>query len=124
MRHQTSQHGAGNGLQNFEVDFSNIRSLGSDESDTRSLREEYNNFRSHILAPNQTSENRSVYNYPTNDLSNGMEEIENHLREIFENEQNSFKINIAIGMILRNIDNNEARYYIPFENEMLLKRRN
>ena len=111
VRHQTSQHGgAQNTLQKFNVNL---------EGDNSSLREEYRNFRSHILAPHRRSRDGTVYNFPTNDLNGGMQEIQNHLNSIYSSENNAFRLNIALGMLLRDVETGETRYFIPYENEMM-----
>ena len=108
-RHNMSQHGNANNLQDFDVD------LGDDLG----LQREYNINRSHILAPHRLNENGAVYNFPTNDLRGGVTEIRNHLNEIFNQESNAFRLNVAVGMILRNIETGEERYFIPLDNELV-----
>ena len=111
VRHQTSQHGgAQNKLQKFNVKL---------EGENSQLREEYDNFRAHILAPHRRSRNGTVYNFPTNDLEGGMQEVTQHLNSIYSSESNAFRVNVALGMILRDLQTGETRYFIPYENEML-----
>ena len=111
MRHQTSQHGgAQNKLQKFNVKL---------QGENSQLREEYDNFRAHILAPHRRSRNGTVYNFPTNDLEGGMQEVTQHLNSIYSSESNAFRVNVALGMILRDLQTGETRYFIPYENEML-----
>ena len=108
-RHHVSQHGNATNLQEFEVD------LGDDAG----LKTEYETNRSHILAPNRQTRSGGVYNFPTNNLAGGVQEIEAHLKKIYSEEDNAFRLNIALGLLLRDIKSGEYRYYIPYENEML-----
>ena len=108
-RHHISQHGNAVDLQEFKVD------LGDDAG----LQNEYETNRSHILAPDRQTKNGAVYNFPTNDLKGGFPELEAHLNKIYNQEDHAFRLNLAIGMLLRDIESGETRYYIPYENEMV-----
>ena len=108
-RHRMSQHGNANNLQNFNVD------LGDDVA----LQREYDINRLHILAPHRQTEHGAVYNFPTNDLRDGVDEIRHHLEYIYEHESNAFRLNVAVGLILRDIETGQERYFIPLNNELL-----
>ena len=63
-RHHASQHGGSRTrLQSFEENL---------DGESDGLRNEYNTFRSHILAPHRRSPNGAQYNYPTNNLTEGL----------------------------------------------------
>ena len=80
VRHHTSQHGNANNLQNFTLET---------EIDD-GLRQEYDINRSHILAPHRQSANGAVYNFPTNNLDGGLDELRRHLTTIYDQESNAW----------------------------------
>ena len=114
VRHHTSQHGNANDLQQFDVD------LGDDAG----LKREYDINRTHILAGHRENREGAVYNFPTNDLRGGVQELREQLEDIYNRESNAFRLNIAVGMILRDIETGDERYFIPLDNEMLFQPRN
>ncbi len=86
------------------------------------LQREYLNNRPHILRPDQLGQVTAQYNCPTNDFSGGMTEILQIIRDIILQEQRAFKLNIALGFIMRNVSTGEYRYFIPYANKPLLDR--
>ena len=62
---------------------------------------------------------RVEYNFPTLDGNEGVEGMMEHVRSIFHRERNAFHINLSVGMILRNIETGEYRYFVPYFNSML-----
>ena len=52
---------------------------------------------------------RYVYNFSTNNLSDGYAEIRRHLNEIFDDQNVTYRINFAFGMILFNNQTGEYR---------------
>ena len=107
-RHITSQHGGDQPLQDF-----NARLPDDDD-----FRQEYNVNQRHILANHRTEHDKTVYNFPTSDLDNP-DEISNHLNHIFEHEDHAFRLNVSLGMILRDVSDNSYRYFIPYTNEQV-----
>ena len=74
-----------------------------------------------ILAPKRrVTKNKTVYNVVTNDLENGHKEFKDAIEEIYEQQENSFKINLMLGVILRHIVTGEFRYFTPYSNDYLL----
>lgn len=71
------------------------------------------NIRSDILANHNTTRQIHLHNIPTNNLNKGMREFSEDLEEIFNNENQAFRINISFGMILRKVKTGEYRYFIP-----------
>ena len=59
------------------------------------------------------------YNYPTENLEGGVDEIMSHVEDIYQQQNNSFKLNINRGFILRNSETGEYCYYIPYSNSYL-----
>ena len=108
-RHITLQHGGSGSLQDFDVEL----------PDDDALKQEYDVNRRHILKQHEETDFGGVYNFPTNDL-NDPEEIQRHLSYIYSNSQKSFRINVAVGLILRDIASNEMRYFIPYTNEYVM----
>ena len=44
------------------------------------------------------------------------------LDEVFENLKCAAKVNLALGLVLQNVENNDYRYYYPHKNNFLLDR--
>ena len=108
-RHITSQHGGNQPLQDFTANLPNDRALQA----------EYDTNRKHILAQHRPERDKTVYNFPTSDLESN-EEIAEHLQTIFDSEENAFRINASLGMILRDVTDGSYRYFIPYTNEQIL----
>ena len=73
-----------------------------------------------IQASHDMGNIRGVYNFPTNDFNGETEVLRPHLDQILSHEDHSFKINLAFGIILRNIDSGEYRYYTAYYNNTIL----
>ena len=111
FRHQGTQHGGNDGNIHEEFEPPDINDA--------ELQHEYDANRRFILAPSRHSRDNSVYNFPTNDLSGGFQEIENQLENVFNSQVNAFRINLSFGLLLRNSASNQVRYFIPHTNETL-----
>ena len=42
-----------------------------------------------------------------------------HIDEIYEDNQNCFKLNISFGILLRHMETGSIRYFVPYHNETL-----
>ena len=88
-----------------------------DEGD-QALRNMYEDNRCVILADARIDRGRKVvYNLPTINIRTGLHEINNKLQEIFDDQQGSFKVAMSLGMILRNAETGQYRYFAPSTNE-------
>ena len=68
-------------------------------NDNIELRRVYIANRDHILAPDEEGEMRKIYNFQTNNVHGGYREIRGHVQQIFNDQDNSFRINLGFGMI-------------------------
>ena len=109
--HRMSQHG-GNDV--YEIP-PYVEDLNNPE-----LQAEYAINRRHILAGDEDSDLKKVYNFPSNNLHRGFNEIRGHLTQIYNDQENAFRINFSFGMILQNTETGEYRYYIPYFNNKIL----
>ena len=109
--HCMSQHG-GNDV--YEIP-PYVKDLNNPE-----LQAEYAINRRHILAGGEDSDLKKVYNFPSNNLHRGFNEIRGHLTQIYNDQENAFRINFSFGMILQNTETGEYRYYIPYFNNKIL----
>lgn len=107
--HSLLQHGNADNLEGFEVEL-------DDDDD---LRDVYKVNRPHILSSHRDSADGMVYNFPTNNLQDGVSEFTNHLNTIYDNENEAFKVNVSIGIILRDVATGQYRYWIPYSNYSL-----
>ena len=72
------------------------------------LRQIYEGNQNVILADGKIDRGRKVvYNLPTNNLRDGVDEIWWKLDEIFTDQNGAFKINLSLGLILRNMETGE-----------------
>ena len=59
------------------------------------------------------------YNFPVDD-SISVEEMMEHIEQIYSESDFCFKINISLGIILQEITQGTYRYFVPYHNETLL----
>ena len=116
--HKQLQHGRGGTLQNAPWTDGTAPWIADGEID-ESLREVFQVNQGHILQDNVAGRMRADYNFPTNNLSGGIGEVMNRVREVFRNENNAFRLNLAFGLILRNLRTGEYRYFIPYRNTLI-----
>ena len=84
------------------------------------LRQIYEGNQNVMLADAKIDKGRKViYNLPTNNLTDGVDEIWWKLDEIFTDQNGAFKINLSLGLILRNMETGEYRYFAPHVNDSL-----
>ena len=74
-----------------------------------------------ILQPNSPGPNISVYNFPAgNDVNE--DQITEAADAIYDQQHHAFKLNLSFGVILRNRETGEYRYFRPFYNDSVLER--
>ena len=74
-----------------------------------------------ILQPNAPGPNISVYNFPAgNDVNE--DQITEAADAMYEQQHHAFKLNLSFGVILRNRETGEYRYFRPFYNDSVLER--
>ena len=81
----------------------------------------YTNNLTHIMALHTEGEIVKSYNFPTENLQGGVDEIMSHIENIYDDQSKSFKLNINLGFILRNRKDGTYRYYIPYQNSYLFQ---
>ena len=84
------------------------------------FRQIYSENRDTIRAPHDPGIVRGVYNFPIDDFNGETVIMRPHLEQILRHESHAFKINVAFGTILRNIETGEYRYYTAYYNNTLL----
>jgi hypothetical protein len=117
--HKMQQHGQGD--VNLEFPFEEQPPWENDNGElvNEKLKNIYFTNAEHILKNNETKSTVNLYNFPTNNLKQGSQELETHLRKVYENEKSAFKVNLSLGFILKNKETGEYRYYIPYKNNEL-----
>ena len=85
------------------------------------LKQTYELHENLILQSNRNSEADAVYNYPV-DNSVSIEEVMGQAEDIFDDQNNSFKINLSLGLILYNNTTSKFRYFKPYSSDFLLSR--
>ena len=114
-QHKNTQHGKqiGFGASNFDVDFI----VG--DVDDQSLREELQSCR-HFLVDSEIQKGRhSVFNFAVNNLT--AQVIEEKLDRVLVKLKCVAKPNLALGFILKNIEDGKFRYFYAHENKTLLQ---
>jgi hypothetical protein len=115
--HFMSLHQSGGG-DNESLPFDT--SLFSSEEDT-DLQKVYQIHQPFILDTHQIGPITSIYNFPlthTFDVDTLMQQV----NEIYHTENKSFKINLTFGLILRNRETKEYRYFKPYKNDEVFSR--
>jgi hypothetical protein len=75
-----------------------------------------------ILENHQESAVSSTYNVPlTNDFT--VLEMMEHAERIYHRQGHAFHLNLEFGLILRNTETGEYRYFRPFANESMFETR-
>ena len=77
----------------------------------------YNRHRFIIQADHDTTgELEHIFNFPVDSDEDVQETVINHLQSLYDRQGVSFRLNCAMGMILQNIETDEMRYFIPYNN--------
>ena len=63
----------------------------------------------------------AIYNFPV-DNSVTIEQVMGQAEDIFDEQSNSFKVNLSLGLILYNNSTDKFRYFKPYSSDFLLKR--
>ena len=114
-QHKKKQHGTqtGFGASNF-----NVEDIVGDLDD-QSLREELQSCR-HFLVDSEIQKGRhSVFNFAVNNLTALV--IEEKLDRVLDKLRCVAKLNLALGFILKNIEDGKFRYFYAHENKTLLE---
>ena len=114
-QHKNSQHGTQIGFGASNIDVKHI--VG--DVDDQSLREELQSCR-HLLGDSEIQKGRhSVFNCAVNNLTT--QGIEEKLDRVLDKLKCVAKLNLALGFILRNIEDEKFRYFYAHENNTLLE---
>lgn len=118
VKHQGLQHGWGDKKQEFPWE-NEAPWLNEGGYHDKALEIAIQASKSHILAPHSLGDMVSIYNFPTNNLKGGMNEFSKEISEIYQDQKHSFRINIAFGVIIQNVENGDYRYFIPYKNSTI-----
>ena len=113
--HKVTQHGGGDRAQNFDLVSPPWKNAQGETIDL-AFEAAYTNNLTHIMAPHREGEVVKSYNFPTENLQGGVDEIMSHIENIYEDQSKTFKLNINLGFILRNRKDGTYHYYIPYQN--------
>ena len=115
-QHKNTQHGKQIGFGASNIDMEDI--VG--DVDDQSLREELQSCR-HLLVDSEIQKGRhSVFNFAVNNLT--AQVIEQNLDRVLDKLKCVAKLNLALGFILKNIEDGKFRYFYGHENNTLLFR--
>ena len=90
--HQGLQHGGSNELQEFSHTL---------DGETAQFRKVYEANKQHILARPKKLKYVSTYNFPVDGIPESTDVFEEQLKEIESNEDEAFKLNLALGIMLK-----------------------
>ena len=114
-QHKNTQHGKRIGLGASNIDVEEI--VG--DVDDQSLREELQSCR-HFFVDSEIQKGRhSVFNFAVNNLTAQI--IEEKLDRVLDKLKCVAKVNLALGFILKNIEDGKFRYFHAHENNSLLE---
>ena len=91
----------------------------ADAGDDKSLEEELQSCRHFLVDSEKQKRRHSVFNFVVNKLT--AQVIEEKLDRILDNLKCAAKFNLAIGSILKNIEDGNFRYFYAHENNTLLE---
>ena len=122
QRHYHEQSGAGSDKTNFQSpiwEAENRKAPWEDESGKvidNELKTMYDLHKSLILQKNEKGKLVKVYNFS---IDNGVtaNDFFKHLDEIYQEQDNAFRINMSFGFILVNVETKEYRFFKPYNNE-------
>ena len=114
-QHKNIQHGKQFGFGASNIDVEDI--VG--DVDDQSLREELQSCR-HFLVDSEIQKGRhSVFNFVVNNLT--AQVIEENMDRVLDKLKCVAKLNLALGFILKNIEDGKFRYFYAHENNTLLE---
>ena len=114
-QHKNTQHGTQIGFGGSNIDVEDI--VG--DVDDQSFREELESYR-HFLVDSEIQKGRhSVFNFVVNNLK--AQVIEENLDRVLDNLNCIAKHNLALGFILKNIEDGKFRYFYAHEKNTLLE---
>ena len=114
-QHKSIQSGTQIGFGASNIDVEDIVGDGDDES----LREELQSCK-HFLVDSEIQEGRhSVFNFAVNNLT--AQVIEEKLDRVLDELKCVAMLNLALGFILKNIEDGKFRYFYAYENNSLLE---
>ena len=114
-QHKKTQHGTQIGFGASNIDVEDI--MG--DVDDQGLREELHSCK-HFLVDSELQKGRhSVFNFAVNNLTGQV--IEEKLDRVLDKLKCVAKLNLALGFILKNIDDGKFRYFYAHENNTLLE---
>ena len=124
--HQRLQHdqiGGGSGEKlNFQFPIWEVENRSppweNDDGEivNKELKSVYDLHKSLILQKNEKGKLVKVYSFSI-DNAIRTNDFYDHLDQIYQEQDNSFRINLSFGCILVNIETNEYRYFKPYNNE-------
>lgn len=75
----------------------------------------------HILQIHDRGPVRSVYNFPLDNDVN-VNQLTDFATEIYNREQQAFRLNLVFGVILQHRDTDQYRYFVPYNNNGIFER--
>ena len=114
-QHKNTQHGKQSGFGASNIDVEDI----VEDVDDQSLREELQS-RRHFLVDSAIQKGRhSVFNFAVTNLT--AQVIEEKLDRVLDKQKCVAQLNLALGFILKNIEDGKFRYFYAHENNTLLE---
>ena len=114
-QHKNTQHGKQIGFGASNIDVENI--MG--DADDQSLREELQSCRDFLVDYEIQKGRHSVFNFAVNNLT--AQVIEEKLDRVLDKLKYVAKLNLALGFILKNIEDGKFRFFYAHENNTLLE---
>ena len=114
-QHKNTQHETKIGFRASNIDVENIVGDVADQT----LREELQSCRHFLIDSEKQKRRHSVFNFAVNNLT--AQVIEEKLDCVLEKLKCVAKLNLALGFILKNIEDGKFRYFYAHENNTLLE---
>ena len=118
VRHRGRCHQLGYGAEDHHI----LPVLNEEGVMDQSLQDLYRRHAHEIYIEHYQGAVHAEYNFPTTNGTITYQDIRNHLEEILRSEQQAFKVNMAFGIVLRDIITAEYTFFHPLESDGVLER--
>ena len=118
VRHRGRCHQFGYGAEDHHI----LPVLNEEGVVDQALQDLYRQHAHEIYIEHYQGVVHAEYNFPTTNGTITYQQIRNHLEQILRSEGQAFKINMAFGLILRDIVSSEFTFFHPIESDGVMER--
>ena len=120
-KHRRREHLCEEGLRNYPWGALTPPWEKQGEIDEK-FKEVYLDNKEFILSPHIPGKIRMTYNFPTNNLEGGVDELIRYVHTVMETETKCVKMELSMGIILYHTEEKKYRYFAPNTNNKLIEK--